>query len=82
MTVVNDLGGNSEPLKLLGSLRSLISLVWLQETLPLPLKSAKFTLPTNKSQCFVHRQQSCTLTFDLIEVAKNLQDATKDEDDN
>ena len=68
MTVVNDLGGNPEPLKLLGSLKDVLSLhLWSLWTPLLPLKSAKSIIAKQPSK-WSCTDDSLLHTFDLIEV--------------
>ena len=65
MTVVNDLSGNPEPLKLLGSLRSLISSLIAGDT-SFATEISQIRRQTNiKVAC---TDDSLLRTFDLIEV--------------
>ena len=65
MTVVNDLGGNPEPLKLLGSLRSLISSLVAGDTSFATEISQIYRQTNVKVVC---SDDSLLRTFDLIEV--------------
>ena len=65
MTVVNDLGGNPEPLKLLGSLRSLISSLVAGDT-SFATEISQIYRQTNVK--IVCSDDSLLRTFDLIEV--------------